>query len=224
MVDSDLLREGLRMKVYNKRTGIILLILALLALGTVVLLFVNYKSVTRQLRAEHDKGVELIREYWSALFLEKYHETFEEYRRIVGLEYAQAESETPKYRAMALRQSEAFIGGALPDPLATKEADLFDVTILACLEAAIVAHLCRARTNGAWPETLESCGEIPIDPWDDARLRYNPPAKRKPAIIYSVSTNRQDDGGEAEHPLVGSSSDFVFPLGPWPEPEDGDGE
>ncbi len=159
------------------------------------------------------------------LRLKEYHESWEEYRRIVGLEYAEAEAQAPKYLEMSIEQAENFISGS-PDPLGTKESDLRDEMLFACLEAAVLAHLCRARNDGVWPETLAGCGEIPLDPWDGAPLRYRPPANGLPAIIYSVSTDWRDDGGEVESPMNGGEKnpDFVFPLGPWPEPEEGDDE
>ena len=193
----------------------------------IILLYQTYRGrltgqAANDLGAATGLSVAVLRN--GGLRLQEYHESFEEFRRIAGLKYAQAEAETPKYREMVSRQTDSTFWGAIPDPLETKKVDLGDEMRLACLEAAVVAHLCRARNDGAWPETLAGCGEIPLDPWDNARLRYRPPAQGKPAIIYSVSTNRKDDDGAAEYPFMGNSPDFVFPLGPWPVAEQGKSE
>ena len=147
------------------------------------------------------------------LRLELHHESFEEYRRIVRLEYSKAEAEIPDF--MELDNRLRWLGA--PHPLRTKEADLNDEMKLACLEAGLLAYLCRSSHEGTWPKTLAGCRELPLDPWGAAFLRYKPPAEAKPAIIYSISMNRRDDQGEAETPFMGKSPDYVFPLGPWPE-------
>ena len=106
------------------------------------------------------------------------------------------------------------------------EMDLKMQTMLACLRAAAMVHLYRAEHEGAWPEDLASVGQIPLDPYDGQPLRYKPPEEDRPPFVYSVGANLLDDGGRAERPMGfqadRGSHDFVFPLGPWPETQDGD--
>ena len=53
------------MKNWKKIGCIVLAFLLLLVIGGVLVLVVNYKTAIRELRADHDEGVKLIREYLS---------------------------------------------------------------------------------------------------------------------------------------------------------------
>ena len=53
------------MRVWNRRGLYILAFLLFFALCGILVIFLTGKSAERQLRADHDKGVKLIREYWS---------------------------------------------------------------------------------------------------------------------------------------------------------------
>ena len=53
------------MRIWNKRGCFILASLLSLVLGGVLFIILFGKSTVRELRADHDKGLELIREYWS---------------------------------------------------------------------------------------------------------------------------------------------------------------
>jgi hypothetical protein len=70
--------------------------------------------------------------------------------------------------------------------------------VVSCAAAALAAERYR-RKHGAWPKSLEELAAskmlspIPLDPCDGQPLRY----RRLPdgILIYSVSTDGQDDGG-----------------------------
>jgi hypothetical protein len=84
-----------------------------------------------------------------------------------------------------------------------------------CAVAAVAAERYRLR-HGTWPASLaalvpEFLRQVPADPYDGQPLRY----RRLPdgVLIYSVSTDGQDDGGtiNRENPTF-PGSDLGFRL------------
>ena len=173
---------------------------------------------SRNLVAKAEFSILLL--YTGGLHLEEYHARFEDFRRIQNLDLSQVEAEIPAYRERAPKTRQFLLGPV--DPIRAKEINLIYEMELACLEAGLLAHICRSMNDGAWPKTLSECGDIPLDPWDGKPLRYKPPANGKPAFVYSIGKNRKDDGGLADTPFLGrlgKNADYVFPLGPWPKPK-----
>lgn len=154
-----------------------------------------------------------------------YRSLWREFREIYEKPLPDVRRETPAF-LQKVRRSGLLASFAEPwlNPFREKEVELHDRTTLACLRAAVMVHKHLAAHRGSWPHDLSEIGEIPIDPWDGRPLRYRPPSGDRPACIYSVAHDSEDDGGQASEPLRCRSEanpDFVFPLGPWPEAEKG---
>ncbi|MCZ6603454.1 MAG: hypothetical protein O6952_10645 [Planctomycetota bacterium] len=166
--------------------------------------------------------------FWRKEYIRLVGLDFEEYHRVRrGIREASA-LPVPEMRKMSVQldvAAESWGEIAPPRVRPWIEMHLKMQTVLACLRTAVMVHLYRAEHEGAWPEDLASVGQIPLDPWDGKPLRYKPPEENRPPFVYSVGANLLDDGGRAEEPMRFRADrghhDFVFPLGPWPEEDEG---
>jgi hypothetical protein len=90
------------------------------------------------------------------------------------------------------------------------------VALLRCAQAGLAAERFR-MAEGRWPESLdelvpEYIDAVPLDPFDEQPLRYKVEADR--IVIYSISENEVDDGGDLTKPTKRreSSPDEGFRL------------
>ena len=141
-------------------------------------------------------------------------------RDMTILPRAEYDKEYSKYRAdMA---GAAYLYGILPHPPGYRSKMMNSYARMACLRAALLVELYRARNGGAWPESLEGCAEsLPTDPRSGNPARFRPAEGDLPPRVYLDGQNLVDDGGRSIVPFAGGErlrmDDFVVPLGPWSE-------
>jgi hypothetical protein len=87
-------------------------------------------------------------------------------------------------------------------------------TDLRCVHLLLACERFR-RANGDWPASLEELtpkylAEVPRDPFDGSPLRYRRTADG--VIVYSVSVDGKDDGGEIDKNYMMPGSDYGYRL------------
>ncbi|MDK1032257.1 MAG: hypothetical protein QGD94_09645, partial [Planctomycetia bacterium] len=85
----------------------------------------------------------------------------------------------------------------MPGLAAVMELGMEADASMACARAGIAVRLYRDK-EGEWPQSLKQVvpgylKEIPLDPFDGEPLKYT--IKQGHAIVYSVGSNKEDDGG-----------------------------
>jgi hypothetical protein len=94
------------------------------------------------------------------------------------------------------------------------DADLRNKAGVRCALVAIALERYR-RVHGRWPDSLaalvpEYLPRVPIDPYDGAPLRFRRLADR--VVVYSVSLDRQDNGGNITNNPTLPGGDLGFRL------------